>query len=413
MSDRKAWAAEILDFLSWRGKVLFDAQWSPSTVPELTQAIGDQSWEQLVVLNLVSSPNFVEGLRELHRLAPREAEQDRHKLISVTRGRIHGRILARRTLVTRTRMGDPTIWVTHNTSKEWQTEANQAVVSFLTYLSNVSKHGMKGAPAVQESVSTNGINSIEALLRAEPLRHVNPGHYWASILIPPQLRAKSRFYRLMSEWMDLVRGALASRDSVDIRNTLMQGWLRAEDDERLLELFALSVAIRTLREIKNWSNFSLDFGRRGSLGSMTVTARDTDATTRISFDRSPETGGNYAWILARYSGIDGRGRRPDLTIETTTHQARRTTFIEVKATEPNSQYGRDSIVKVLGYLKDFENTWDHENEIDYPRCVLLYAKGISSHYDRSVRFREDELALSDTDSFRDDLKELLARHIST
>jgi hypothetical protein len=212
--------------------------------------------------------------------------------------------------------------------------------------------------------------------------------------------------------MKQVFQTLQSRDAGAIRDTVMKGWLRSVDDERILELFALSQAIRVLHSSRQWDQFDLDFGKGGSLGSLIVSARNSTIASTIRFDVSPDEPGNYKWVINRYSGIDGRGRRPDLIISTTVGNARRTTFIEVKATKPNSQYGRDSIVKVLGYLKDYETVWKLESEIAYPRCLLLYADNVYPNTSREFRFQEDELVLSDANSFQADLSELFGRHMA-
>jgi hypothetical protein len=84
--------------------------------------------------------------------------------------------------------------------------------------------------------------------------------------------------------------------------------------------------------------------------------------------------------------------------------------VEVKATSPNTQYGRDSVVKVFGYLKDFAELWAEEVECQYPRAVLLYASGVFPLINRTEWVAADEVVLSDADSFGLDIEAILARH---
>lgn len=413
MTGREEWTNEILDFLSWRGSVVFADNWTPATVPKLMQVLAARDWETLMLANLLASPRFVGDLRDLARLAPREMEQRRNESVGVSRGRIKGKILARRTLTERVRRADPSIWVTKRVAKEWQTEANQAVAGFLVHLSNASTLILETLGESQMPVVVEGLAAVELALRSQPLRHVDPDPQWNTAIIPAALTSKSRFYRLVANWIAELNAARTSRDMTNIRQAVMNGWLRAEDDERLLELFALSQTIRTLHAARQWDEFDLEVGSAKSLGSLRVVARCGTAQVTVRFDATPGIAGRYAWILNRYSGIDGRGRRPDLTITTKANGVNRTTLIEAKATNPNSQYGRDSVVKVFGYLKDFEELWASEADCSYPRCVLLYAQDVNPTVSRSARFELDEVVLSDTGAFAGDLAQLYQRHIES
>jgi hypothetical protein len=413
MSDRDDWTNEILDFLSWRGKVIFSDTWTPATIPELTHAIAARDWETVLLANLLASPKFVREIRELTRLAPREMEQQRNDSIGIVRGRIKGKILARRTLTERVRRADSTIWVTKSTSKEWQTEPNRAAAGFLVHLSNAATLILEALGQSEMPVVVDGLAAIELALRSQPLRYVEPDPQWHLCAIPSTLTTKSRFYRLVAEWIETVKSARRTRDTTAIRSALLGGWLRAEEDDRLLELFALSQVIRTLHAQSPWDEFKLDVGKSKGLGSLRVSARRGDLRVSVRFDASPGVAGKYAWILNRYSGIDGRGRRPDLTVTTELSGAVRTTLIEAKATNPNSQYGRDSVVKVLGYLKDFEELWSDEVACTYPRCILLYSRGVQPTVSRPVRFALDDVVLSDPGAFKEDLVELFERHSHT
>lgn len=410
MSARLDWTSEILDFLSWRGRLVFDQSWPATSIPELAQSLGAADWETLILTNVLASPDFGRDVRRLIYLSGREMEQDRNDSIRVTYGRIRGKIQTRRTMLERVRSGRPVVWVTKQSSKEWQTEANRAVVGLLVYAS-------RGSARIQQSLGSSipatildNLATVELALRSRPFRFVDPDPFWASRILPAALTSKSEFYRIGAKWITAVKRARRSRDAEDLRYVLSGGWLTAADDDKLFELYALSQIVRVLHGFAQWDEFKLNSDDMLKASSFSAVARQGDFRVQVRFDTAPSDVGNYAWVMDRYHGIDGRSRRPDFIISSETSKAKCTTFIEAKSTVPNGRYGRDSIVKVLGYLKDYETLWSSEIRCAYPRCVLLYASGVVPTASSYERFQSDELVLSDTNSFANDLREIFVRH---
>ena len=283
------------------------------------------------------------------------------------------------------------------------------VAGFLTYLFRASSNAVSHLEAGGASMLATGIELLERLLRSEPVRRMEADLSWATRDLQPQLTAKSQFYRIADKWMRSVREARNTGDAGKLRTTLLQGWLAAEDDDRLLEVFALSRVVTLLYQSQVWDDFILNAGVR-TTARTSVVAKSGSISVEILFDRTPSIVGHYAWLLKRYVGIDGRGRRPDLQLITSNESKRFVSFIEAKATSPNSQYGRDSVVKVFGYLKDFADLWEGELLV-YPKCVLLYASGVEAALDIDSRVALDEVLLSDTASFGTDLAALIQRHL--
>lgn len=402
------WKHEVLDFLAWRANAMF-SEWTPRSMPALARLLSGRDWETIVVANILASPSFHRDVHELVRLAPREMEQDRRQSVARTRGRIRGRILAGRTINERIRRADNTIWVTTRTDKIWHTEPNRHVAGFLSYLMRASATVLDHTSQASQSPVSIGVEAVDRALRSEPLRRIEPDPQWASNLIPSALTAKSRFYRIADMWSRGLRDARRTRDAESLRAVLLDGWLSAEDDDRLLEVYALSRVISSLYDMAKWDQFSLAGGVRAS-GATEVSATADDISVTVRFDRTPPIAGQYAWLLKRYANIDGKARRPDLQIDTRSGAQQLVTLLEVKATSPNSQYGRDSIVKVFGYLKDFSSLWADEVECRYPRAMLLYANNVVPQADLAVRVKEDEVLLTDTTSFDPDIRAVLARH---
>lgn len=405
---RAKWTDEVLDFLAWRANALF-TDWTPRSMPALAGYLSGQDWETLVIANMLASPRFQADIGELIRLAPREMEQLHSEFVRVSRGRLRGRVLASRTIVERVRQADPTVWVTSKSEKVWQTEPNRLIAGFLAHL-------MRSAPTVFEHTAdmattpmAAGVRAVERALRTEPLRRVDPDPSWSSRDVAVSLASKSRFYGLASKWMRSFRDARRIRDAETLRQTVLGGWLRAENDDRLFEVYALSRVITLLHGSDSWDKFRLHAGTR-TTGEIAVEAVAGPLVVNVRFDRKPPVVGQYSWLLSRYRDVEGRGRRPDLQVATHGKSGTCTTLIEVKATAPNSQYGRDSVVKIFGYLKDFTELWESEDTCQYPRGMLLYPKGVESLVDRATRVESDEVLLSDTDVFDLDLVAVLERH---
>jgi hypothetical protein len=403
---RPTWERGVLDFLTLRGSILFK-DWSPRSVPNIVKHLAERDWELILAANLLLAPRLGERIALVRRLAPREMEQEARPRLRETRGRLRGAPSYRATVLERIRRGDPSLWLVQQRYRVWQTEANAAVVGFLAYLARL-------APKVALLVPTRSgtvlevAKQIDDLLRSEPVRHVVPNPDWASVTIPPSLFAKSTFYRVIWSFAAALRDSRTSRSPEALRRVIEGGWLAAEDDDKLFELYLFSLLIEKLHGLGPWTTFV--YKGLGDSQSSGIVATRSGLTARLLYDRSPTVPGHYAWLINRYVGIDGRGRRPDFQLIVEREQQRRTTLVEAKATEPNSLYGRDSVVKVLGYLKDFEQMWTSEESVVYPRAVLAYAGDLTSEVPISTRVSNDEVILTCTQTLDQDLDTIL-KHV--
>jgi len=178
------------------------------------------------------------------------------------------------------------------------------------------------------------------------------------------------------------------------------GWLVPATADALFETFVATAVVEALHGARTWDSFKLSplgFGPR------LLEATGSGVRATVSFDVSPGRAvertvhGDYRWIFETYEGLDLAARRPDLTLHVEgSHEV--AILFEVKATDANSQYGRDSIYKCLGYLKDFHELWNGHD----PRVVLIFATGVSSAYPAGKRLQRDLFLTSDA-SLRQDL----------
>ncbi len=389
-----------------RGGVVF-SDWGSTTVRSLTQALSGADWQAVMGAQFLASEQVAQDLLKAHRLAPREMEQDHQRVRQVSRGHLRGKPDMRRTIRLRHRRQDETLWVVDRSVKRWQTEDNAAIAGFLAHLLSVSSDS--GAPRASgwrlRVARTNEL--IERLLRAEPLRHVSPSPHWTGHEVPPTLISRSPFYRILWSYARAWREGLWNRDAKSLKQRL-GGWLLAEDDDRLFELFVLSRLVEVVHGFGPWQEFSI---RPSVVNSdVMIIARQAETTISVRYDRAPQAEGAYRWLFGRYEGLNAAMRRPDIQISVNRGgEARRTCLVEVKATNPASRYGRDSVYKVLGYLKDYDTLWEEEHETRYPRAVVVFATGVTPTVSLEDRVANDEVLVSSDSLIGDDLVAVIDR----
>ena len=400
LAQRPEWSSEVLDFLAVRTQALF-SDIRPQHVPSLSALLLGTDWESLLVANLLSSPNFVHDIEQTIWRIPRELRRvQTSNRLQVTHGRIRGRILSRRTLVERVRQRDPTLWVVDPRRHVFQTIPNGAMAGFVSYLARVGSR--LSASSDRAWAVAEGLAAIDRLRHTWPLNEVRPDHAWSSIPLTSDL-LKVPAYATVWRWSSALSSARRRRDAENLRSAL-RGWLSEETNERLFELYAVSRTVSVLHNHRTWESMTI------SLADLAVVAEAPGVKVTVLLDQTPLHQGRYSWLLSRYEGIDGRGRRPDLQLVTNTTSATRTTFIEAKNTDPNDSYGRDSVVKVLGYLKDYEDVWLDE-PVTYPRAILLYSQPVRPRVPLVDRL-QDEVLLSSPASFDADLAAVVEAHLA-
>lgn len=395
-----AWSSEVLDFLTVRTQGMF-RNITPKSAPDLAAHLLRTDWNALLVANILSSPAFESDIEQVTWLAPRELRRAQSSSrAQITHGLVRGRVLSRRTLVERLRRQDPTLWVADPRRHVFQTTSNGALAGFLDYILRVGSRLIeltdRGLPLMR------GVAAVNRLLHTWPLAEVQPAPDWSAVSLPLDLM-KVPTYALTWRWAMTFSAARRRRDSGNL-SSAVAGWLAEESNDRLFELYALSRCVSALYASQAWHYMDI------SLSDLSVTARCDDGTVTILVDQTPRHQGRYNWLLDRYDGIDGRGRRPDLQLITTRPHATRTTFIEAKETAPNDVYGRDSVVKVLGYIKDYEELWSGESA-SYPRAVLLYSHTLRPKLPLAERLG-DEILLSSPATFDEDLAGVIATHFA-
>jgi hypothetical protein len=403
---RPIWEAEVLDFLTVRGQVIF-SDWSVPTTRSLTAALAGADWEAVLGAQLLASERTAEDLHLASHLALREMERNHEEVGKVSRGRLRGRVDSRGTLRLRQRKQDETLWLVQRSVRRFQTEDNAAIAGFLAHLLDVSAEAVTGGLGGWRKHAAHLHEQIERLLRAEPLRHVSPSSQWPSHEIPPALLSRSPFYRILWSYARAWRQSVWNRDPAAMQERL-GGWLLAEDDDQLFELFVLSRLVNVVHRLGTWDEFSIKPSVANS--AVALTARHDKVEITVRYDRAPRIEGAYRWLFRSYDALDATMRRPDLQLTVSgIDPSPRSCLIEVKATSSTTEYGRAAVYKVLGYLKDYAALWKNEAESRYSRGMVVYSSGVTPLVARSTRVREHEVLLSEHSILDKDLAALVLR----
>lgn len=146
-----------------------------------------------------------------------------------------------------------------------------------------------------------------------------------------------------------------------ILELLRKGWLAPVSSDDLFELYALILVMQAVEG-------GLGFGEPQAYGliqrgrAAVATYRRADGVkAEIFFDQVPSgifpgCGSEYLQLVGSHDGVVGAERRPDITVRFSAGAAERRVLVEVKETE-DPAYIRDSVYKVLGYLRDFAGIW--------------------------------------------------------
>ncbi len=380
--------------------------WTPASLSDLTRELSGSDWDAILAAQMLSSPAFGADLRRARFLAPREMERSIDHVPQPLRGRLRGKPDMRATLRLRRRRADDTLWLVDKPLRRWQTADNAALSGWLTFLREAATIGRGRQGDGPSTQMKENDRLVALLLKTEPMRHVIPDPHWSAHEMSPRLRAQSAFYRLLWGHARAWRASASARDPQAVRDALRGGWLASEDDDEMFELYALSRLVEVLFRLGPWDTFTITPALLG--GDPLLRAVRDDVEIAVRFDRAPQAAGAYRWIFRRYDGVDAAARRPDILISVSTGGITRHAIVEVKATSPATAYGRDSLYKVLGYLKDYATLWPADERVSHPSGVLVYATGVSTSTPLSARL-SDEVLLSTHASLEQDLRRVVLR----
>lgn len=200
------------------------------------------------------------------------------------------------------------------------------------------------------------------------------------MLVTAQRHRDRRYSRLAKLAQEFDRAVVRGKWG-QIVELLKKGWLAPVSSEDLFELYALILVMQAIeRDLGFREPYRYGLIQRGRGAVATYRHPDSDVRTEVHFDQVPSgifgTASEYLHLIGSHSGVTGQERRPDIIVRFRSGASERRVLIEVKETE-DPAYIRDSVYKVLGYLRDFSGIWEGLHE-QLPKAMVLFPTGITS-----------------------------------
>jgi hypothetical protein len=344
----------------------------------------------------LTSPKFARDVDFFTANAYRYVEHERTPQATEAVGRLYGQPLYRETLIRRRKTMSPHLWVSNRLEKSYDHTANRFVAGFLHQLVGVGERHVRNLPEHTKVT----LRSVRRLLALPILREVLIDKNWLYESLPAQSISGNPFYRRAWRWTKGIRAAMTSYSADLLRSQLEGGWLQSTDEDKLFEVFVLGATLERVFAFGDWDDFRITGGAvvRGDLKAV---ARAKDLSIDVRFDSSMSTGSSgYLKIIGAYASLSGRARRPDIQLIVTRGQRTQHCLVEAKNADPTSDYARDSIYKVFGYLKDCSNLWAPADT--FPHAILVLGNAVEPLESLGKRIQQ-EVIVTDPALIYDDI----------
>lgn len=241
--------------------------------------------------------------------------------------------------------------------------------------------------ATAKIVSTGAvIGELEQIKRQTQIALKTPviGQVSREYKATPLMRQRARRNRntRYSELADLQQQldqSLRYQKWVSILQLLQQNWLKPINEDDIFELYTLVLLLDVIA-VELGFGAPLRYGliRRNRKGIAHFHRAD-GVTADVYFDQSPmevfRMRSEYTTVLKDYDGIRGAEHRPDIIVRFRISDIdERRLLIESKRTD-DSKYKRDSVYKVLAYLRDFIELW-RGMSTQSPKAILVFPQGV-------------------------------------
>lgn len=337
----------------------------------------------LAQLHYLAQPRVQTFFRDHLFELVRSASHSTAGKVELARGGVRGKILWSPTVRTRTSgKADAGTFIIRRSEKSSNIPENQLLKLFLSEVSSIS------ALTVGEIGTKAVLGTLEQLRRLADralkhpyLKEVAVEYRATSIMRQRAQRHRNWRYGELAYLQAQLDSVARQNKWLSILQLLQQGWLEPVRDDDLFELYTLVVLLDVIEQ-------ELEFGRpirygliRPNRAEVAVFHRALDGVkTGIYFDQSPtlifSSRSEYKSLIADYNGITGAEHRPDIIacfqLPNGTEQR---LLVEVKKSE-DDQYKRDSVYKVLAYLRDFRDLWAGAPD-QAPKAVLVFPQGVT------------------------------------
>ncbi len=316
--------------------------------------------------------------RLLRRLA-----KSTDRMTTELKGSVRGNVDWNLTLKRRGGAGysNSTVFVTRIASKTYNLPEVQALKYLLTQINRLCVEVLGKIPEEGETLTYEPNNKWKdqvcslyhlssTFLKNTYLRDIDLPIKITDMMLQKVRCARSNDFKIVYESLRLYRKLFLQAEQETLRNCLAQGVLKPLSRDTLYEVYILLVTITSLEQT-GWSREHLRLIGYGKGAVAHYKAGDT--TLRLYYQTLPTTFAQnslYTDLLRKY-GLDVSLRRPDILIE---FDSDRSNFklLEIKRTE-DRRYIVESVYKVFGYLKDFENCFTLD---EMPHAMLVVWEGV-------------------------------------
>lgn len=292
-----------------------------------------------------------------------------------------GRVLWQETILGRLSGAVPRgRYLVQHVEKSADIPENQLLKLFLTRIVTTSAEmARRGTGSLPQRFATLRDLASKALLNTY-LQGVELEHRLGARMLNTAIRHRNPRYSRLAHLAQEFDEAVVRGKWAQIIQLLRKGWLSPVSSDDLFELYALILVMQTI-ELGLGFGVPLSYGliQRGRSAVATYCNNARGLAAEVFFDQVPSgifgTGSEYMQLVAAHHGIVAQERRPDILVRFSTAQAERRLLIEVKETE-DPAYMRDSVYKVLAYLRDFAQMWQGL-AAQKPKAMLLFPVGIA------------------------------------
>lgn len=272
-------------------------------------------------------------------------------------------------------------YVVSHVEKSADIPENQLLKKFLHSVARTSSE-MARRGAVSLPAHFNSIRDVtnKALSNSYLQAVTLPPRFSARMLNTARRHRDFRYSRLARLAQDFDAAVLRGKWG-QIIELLQKGWLAPVTSADLFELYSLIIILRMLE-------FDFGYGPPTSYGliqrgrsAVAIFVHETSGVlAEVFFDQVPSgifgCKSEYLNTASAYMGISAQERRPDIIIKFKVGAIERRVIVEIKESE-DPAYMRDSIYKVLAYLRDFSGIW-REIPDQRPKAILMFPTGVTS-----------------------------------
>lgn len=407
--DHKDWGEQVLAYIFARMDSTWRAKGTPvPTLSRFLSALARNQADDLAYLARMYhvsrdggawqylTQELPDAVRTLAHARERVRQEDR----SGPRGRIDWS----RTLRQRLTKNDPGIFSTLRSRKTYDLPENRLLRKYLSEISSAEHHSKRVSN--EEALGTKLTEAVQAakeVLKTSYLRDIPEQPDASALMVARALRSKRELYGRLGElWLEFEAAVLGGQLEA-VRKVLEGGWLAPKSPEDLFELYVLIKTLEAVqRLLEHRGPVKVAYGLVRPGGRAVAKFEGRDISAEVWFDRSPDEAfpdtfneGTYVYgkLLDLYNGLTGAARRPDILvrIECPDFTMPAVLLVEAKCTLPDSEYGRDSLYKVIGYLSDFASLWNVHQK---PKLALAFPKGVIPVHE-SEWLKEDIVVISD------------------